>query len=73
MDNLGTMLDLLLDDWNPNPLVLWQEMLQKYMDVMTLAFQHEDFSDEDSESFQDAVDDWYYKYISLVGLPGITN
>jgi hypothetical protein len=23
--------------------------------------------------FKDAVDEWYYKYVSLVGLPGITN
>jgi hypothetical protein len=73
MDNLGTMVEMLLNDWNPNRVVLWQEMLQKYLDVMRLAFQHEDFSDEDIESFQDAVNEWYYKYFELVGLPGITN
>jgi len=73
MDNLGTMVEMLLNDRFPNRMVLLQEMHKKNLDVTRLAFQHEDFSDEDIESFQDAVDEWYYKYIELVGLPRITN
>jgi hypothetical protein len=52
MDNLGTMVEVLMRDRNPDCVVLWQEMLQKYLDVMSIAFQHEDFSDEDIEIFQ---------------------
>ena len=70
---MGTMVEMLLNDRFPNRMVLLQEMHKKNLDVTRLAFQHEDFSDEDIESFQDAVDEWYYKYIELVGLPRITN
>jgi hypothetical protein len=51
----------------------WQRMLSKYLEVIKLAFQHEDFGDEDIETFQDLVDEWFYLYIELLGLPGITN
>jgi hypothetical protein len=36
-------------------------------------FQHKDFSDNDIEDFQDLVDEWFYQYVHLVGLLGITN
>ncbi len=49
----------------------WQRMLQSYMEVLSIAFQHEDFADEDIEEFQDAVDAWYYQYIELLGLEGM--
>ncbi len=56
-----------------NRLRKWQTMLSKYLEVIKLAFQHEDFSNEDIEVFQDLVDEWYYLYIELLGLPGVTN
>jgi hypothetical protein len=40
---------------------------------MKVAFQHEDFLDDDIEAFQDSVDEWFYIYIELVGIQGITN
>lgn len=36
-------------------------------------FKHEDFSDEDIKEFQDVVDDWYYNYIELLGIEGVSN
>jgi len=48
----------------------WQRMLASYMQVLSIAFQHEDFSDEDIEEFQDAVDAWFYQYVELLGLEG---
>ncbi len=51
----------------------WQEMLSKYLQVMKLAFQHEDFGNEEIEEFQDLVDEWFYLYVGLLGLPGVTN
>jgi hypothetical protein len=47
--------------------------LLKYVNAIRVAFQHEDFTDEEVEVFQDYIDEWYYEYIELVGLPGITN
>ncbi len=46
----------------------WQRMLRSYMEVLTIAFQHENFADEDIKEFQDAVYAWYYQYIELLGL-----
>jgi hypothetical protein len=53
--------------------IRWRNMLQKYIEVMTVAFQHEDFSDDDIEAFQDSVDEWFFIYVELVGIQGITN
>jgi len=54
-------------------LIDWQRMLSKYLEVIKIAFQHEDFSDEEIEIFQDLVDEWFYLYVELLGLPGVTN
>jgi hypothetical protein len=35
-------------------------MLSKYASVLSIAFKHEDFSDEDIEEFQDIEDEWYF-------------
>jgi hypothetical protein len=58
-------------DWGG--LKQWQSMLRKYLHVMQFAFLHEDFLVNDIEDFQDLVDEWFYQYVQLVGLPGITN
>jgi hypothetical protein len=51
----------------------WQNMLRIYMEVLTIAFQHEDFSDKDIEEFQDVIDIWYSKYVELLGMEGVSN
>ncbi len=48
-------------------------MLSKYTNVLSIAFKHEDFSDEDTEEFQDVVDDWCYHYVELLGIEGVSN
>jgi hypothetical protein len=70
---LGDLAEQLLGDQDPLCTIRWRQMLTKYLDVMKLAFQHEEFSDEDIELFQDLIDEWFFMYIELVGLPGITN
>ena len=55
---------------NTNRLADWQRMLTSYMDVISIAFQHDDFADEDIEEFQDAIDIWYFQYVELLGLEG---
>ena len=51
----------------------WQSMIAKYLQVMRFAFRHKDFTDDDLEEFQDLIDEWFYEYVHLVGLPGISN
>jgi hypothetical protein len=48
-------------------------MLSKYLEVLKIAFQHEGFLYDEIEAFQDLVDEWFYLYIELLGLPGVTN
>ncbi len=48
-------------------------MLSKYNNVLSIAFRHEDFSDEDIEKIQDIVDEWYYHYVGLLGIEGVSN
>jgi hypothetical protein len=47
-------------------------MIEKYLNVMKFAFHHEDFSADEVEEFQDLIE-WFYQYVHLAGLPGITN
>jgi hypothetical protein len=70
---LSDLVRLLLQEQNPDRLVRWQQMLIKYINAIKIAFQHEDFSDEEVEIFQDHIDKWFYEYIELVGLPEVTN
>jgi hypothetical protein len=51
----------------------WQDMLAKYLHVSWLAFQHEDFGDEEIEGFQDLIDEWFFQYVEMLGLPGVMN
>lgn len=44
----------------------WQQMLVKYLSSIKVAFQYEDFDDEEIALFQDYIDE-------LVGLSSITN
>jgi len=48
-------------------------MLQKYREVMSITCKWENFTDDEIEDFQDLIDEWYYQYINLLGLEGITN
>jgi hypothetical protein len=41
-------------------------MLAKYLEVLKLAFQHEEFEDpEEIELFQDVVDEWFYLFRTI--------
>lgn len=73
LTKLSDLARVLLEEQSPDRLVRWQQMLLKYVKAIRVAFQHEDFTDEEVEVFQDYIDEWYYEYIELVGLPGITN
>jgi len=73
MERLGDLATVLFRNEDENRLRQWQEMLTKYLHVIKVAFQHEDFGDEEIEEFQDRVDEWFYLYVELVRLPGLTN
>jgi hypothetical protein len=47
-------------------------MIAKYLQVMQFAFWHEDFTDDNIDEFQDLIDEWFYEYVHLVCLPGVT-
>jgi hypothetical protein len=69
---LSNLPERLIHD-NPERLAKWQQMLTKYLGAIKIAFQHEDFEDEEVELFQNYIDECFYEYVELVGLPGITN
>jgi hypothetical protein len=73
IDKLSDIAHLIMLDQDQTRLRQWQTMISKYLDVMKFAFRHEDFSDDELEDFQDLIDEWFYLYVQLVGLPGITN
>jgi hypothetical protein len=56
---LPDLADQLLQEQDAERTIRWRNMLQKYIEVMTVAFQHEDFSNDDIEAFQDSVDEWF--------------
>jgi hypothetical protein len=60
MVKLGDLADRLLHDQDEERVARWQNMLSKYLDMIKVAFQHEDFSEEDIEDFQDIVDEWFF-------------
>jgi hypothetical protein len=73
LEKLADIAEHILRDEDRGRLIKWQSMILKYLEVMRFAFRHEDFSDDDVEDFQDLVDEWFHQYVTLVGLPGITN
>jgi hypothetical protein len=73
IDKLSDTVQLLMLDEDRTRLRQWQTMISKYLDVMKFAFRHKDYSDDNVEDFQDLIDEWFYLYVQLTGLPGITN
>jgi hypothetical protein len=51
--------------WNA-PIIVWREL-------MIMARQKEDFSDEEIEEFTDLCDDFYEKWLEVKGRDGLTN
>jgi hypothetical protein len=73
LDKLADIAQLILLDQDPTPLRQWPSINFIYLNVMRFAFRYEDFSDDDVEEFQVLIDEWFYKYVHLFGLPRITN
>jgi hypothetical protein len=73
MAKLSDLAEILFRDMDVTRLREWQHMLSKYLNVIRLAFQHEDFGPDEVEEFQDLVDEWFFLYVELLGLPGVTN
>lgn len=57
LEKLSDLSQMLFQNMDDTRLRQWQEMLSKYLQVIKLAFQHEDFSDDEIEEFQDLVDE----------------
>jgi hypothetical protein len=51
MERLGDLATVLFRNEDENRLRQWQEMLTKHLHVIKVAFQHEDFGDEEIEEF----------------------
>jgi len=51
----------------------WMKLLSFYNPAMELLRQPTDFTDDEIETFQEGIDRFYKKWISLVGREGITN
>lgn len=60
MAKLLDLVAILFRDMDGGRLRQWQEMLDKYLHVIWLAFQHEDFGDEEIEQFQDLIDEFFF-------------
>jgi hypothetical protein len=73
MAKLSDLAAILFRGMDDTRLQQWQEMLSMYVHAIKLAFQHDDFGDDEIEEFQDLIDEWYYLYVEMLGLPGVTN
>jgi len=51
----------------------WHEVLRYYTDAMDLLRQPTEFTDEEIDEFRELIDNFYKKWIALVGREGITN
>jgi hypothetical protein len=51
----------------------WEATILLWNGVMQSARRRDDFNDDDIEEFQSAADDWFEKWIQLVGRDGLTN
>lgn len=70
---LSTLAERLFVNDQSSRLADWQRMLSKYTLVLSIAFRYDDFSNEDIEEFQDIVDEWYYLYVELLSVEGVSN
>ena len=44
----------------PDRLDEWKSVISNYINIMEIAFQHQDFSKEEVEDFQDLVDECFF-------------
>jgi len=51
----------------------WHELLQLYINAIDLLQQPSEFSDEEIDEFWELVDEFYRKWIDLVGQEGVTS
>lgn len=52
---------------------LWHTMIDKYCSAMEILRRRSEYSDDDITQFQDLMDEFFEKYVSLTGVEGITN
>ena len=67
MAKLSDLAAILFQGMDDTRLQQWQEMLSMYVHAIKLAFQHDDFGDDEIEEFQDLIDEWYYLYVEMLG------
>lgn len=74
MTGLAPLIDFIFE--HPDDTELrnaWHELINVYNDAIELLRKPTDFSDDEIDKFQELVDDFYKKWIALVGREGITN
>ncbi len=52
---------------------MWNDMMESYCMAMEILRKRNEYQDEDIERFQDLIDDFFEKYVSLTGCEGVTN
>jgi hypothetical protein len=52
---------------------MWKDMIESYCMAMEILRKRNEYQDEDINQFQDLIDDFFEKYVSLTGCEGITN
>ncbi len=65
LEKLSDIAQRILLDEDQTWLRKWQDMIEKFLNVMKFAFQHEDFTDDEVEEYQDLIDEWFYQYVHL--------
>jgi hypothetical protein len=71
MDKFDALVDLCIKDKKNN--YKWKMCVQMYKEVINLARQREDFTDEQIELFQDKADEFFINWIELNNKDGVTN
>jgi len=74
VSNLSIMINsIFCHEENSTQCHLWHSMIESYCRAMEILRKRSEYHDDDITAFQDLIDDFFEKYVSLTGCEGITN
>ncbi len=72
--NLRILIDFIFDkEQDTEQRDTWHDMISQYSMAMVILRKRSEYTDEDITRFQNLIDDFFQKYVSLTGSEGITN
>jgi hypothetical protein len=71
MEHIESLIDFIIKDLEKS--FKWKKCLKVYKELIYLARQKEDFSDDDIRNFQDLADTFFLSWIDLHDKAGVTN